>query len=307
MNIHHLELFYHVAKHEGITEAVRKMPYGIQQPALSAQLLQLEKHLGTKLFHRRPFALTSAGERLYHFVLPFFSRLPEIERELAREEQSHLRLAASAATLRHHLPDVVGELRARHPGLQLTLRELSPRELPGALTRHESDLGIGLIDRQTDPALHPEELLALRPALFLPAGHPAQTWDDCLRSPSDRIERHGALPLIALPAGEALQKTFQHHLDQERIVWPVSIETHSLEAITDYTRRGFGAGLGLLIPGQPVPADLKALPLEDCPPLVIGALHRHPLPNIATEFLTLLRAHASQLRRRTPDADGARS
>ena len=37
MNIHHLELFYYVAKHGGISEAVRKIPYGIQQPAVSAQ------------------------------------------------------------------------------------------------------------------------------------------------------------------------------------------------------------------------------------------------------------------------------
>ena len=38
MNIHHLELFYYVAKFGGISEAVRNMPYGIQQPA--------ERHFG---------------------------------------------------------------------------------------------------------------------------------------------------------------------------------------------------------------------------------------------------------------------
>ena len=61
MNVHHLELFYYVAKYEGITAAVRKMPYGIQQPAVSGQLLQLEKNLEVKLFNRRPFSLTDAG------------------------------------------------------------------------------------------------------------------------------------------------------------------------------------------------------------------------------------------------------
>ena len=58
MNIHHLELFYYVARFGGITEAVRNMPYGIQQPAISGQIAQLEEHLGVTLFHRRPFALT---------------------------------------------------------------------------------------------------------------------------------------------------------------------------------------------------------------------------------------------------------
>lgn len=71
MNVHHLELFYYVARHGGIMEAVRNMPYGIQQPAVSGQLLQLESHLGVKLFRRRPFELLPAGTELYEFIRPF--------------------------------------------------------------------------------------------------------------------------------------------------------------------------------------------------------------------------------------------
>ena len=61
MNIHHLELFYFVAKHGGIAAAVRNIPYGIQQPAVSGQIAKLEESLGTKLFQRRPFTLSPAG------------------------------------------------------------------------------------------------------------------------------------------------------------------------------------------------------------------------------------------------------
>ena len=57
MNIHHLELFYYVARNGGIVPAVRNMPYGIQQPAVSGQIARLEEFLGIKLFNRRPFAL----------------------------------------------------------------------------------------------------------------------------------------------------------------------------------------------------------------------------------------------------------
>ena len=70
MNIHHLELFYYVARHGGIAEAVRNMPYGIQQPAVSAQILQLEDSLGVSLFQRRPFCLTPAGDKLAFFRGP---------------------------------------------------------------------------------------------------------------------------------------------------------------------------------------------------------------------------------------------
>ena len=71
MNIHHLELFYYVARHGGISRAVRSMPYGIQQPAVSSQISQLEEFLGVILFHRRPFALTPEGEKLFEFVSDF--------------------------------------------------------------------------------------------------------------------------------------------------------------------------------------------------------------------------------------------
>jgi DNA-binding transcriptional LysR family regulator len=39
VNIHHLELFYYVAKHHRVSAAARHIPYGIQQPAISAQVL----------------------------------------------------------------------------------------------------------------------------------------------------------------------------------------------------------------------------------------------------------------------------
>jgi DNA-binding transcriptional LysR family regulator len=72
MNVHHLELFYYVARHGGIMPAVRNIPYGIQQLAVSSQIAQLEEFLGATLFHRRPFVLTPEGEKLYELIRPFF-------------------------------------------------------------------------------------------------------------------------------------------------------------------------------------------------------------------------------------------
>ena len=75
MNVHHLELFYYVAKHGGISAAVRGIPYGIQQPAVSGQMGKLEEDVGVKLFERSPFKLTPAGVRLFAHVQPFFEAL----------------------------------------------------------------------------------------------------------------------------------------------------------------------------------------------------------------------------------------
>ena len=55
MNVHHLELFYYVAKHGGISEAVRNMPYGIQQPAVAGKSCNW-RNFWLGLFQRRPFS-----------------------------------------------------------------------------------------------------------------------------------------------------------------------------------------------------------------------------------------------------------
>src|SRR5438105_4712756 len=102
MNVHHLELFYYVARHGGIMEAVRNIPYGIQQPAISGQVAQLEEHLGVTLFNRRPFSLTPEGEKLYKFIFPFFSNIEKITSEMQGGEARHIRIGASSIILRDH-------------------------------------------------------------------------------------------------------------------------------------------------------------------------------------------------------------
>ena len=82
INIHHLELFYYVARFGGISAAVRQMPYGIQQPTVSGQILQLEENLGVTLFQRQPFALTREGEELLEFIKPFFDQVEEVGERL---------------------------------------------------------------------------------------------------------------------------------------------------------------------------------------------------------------------------------
>src|SRR5262245_36761174 len=123
MNIHHLELFFYVAKFGGITEAVRKIPYGIQQPAVSSQVSQLEHSLGVALFRRRPFALTPTGEQLFAFIEPFFGNLDRIADQLRGGSSDHVRLGASEVVLRDHLPAVLENVRAKYPNVRVSLRE----------------------------------------------------------------------------------------------------------------------------------------------------------------------------------------
>jgi DNA-binding transcriptional LysR family regulator len=106
MNVHHLELFCYVATHGGTMPAVRNIPYGIQQPAVSSQIAQLEGFLGVTLFHRQPFALTPPGEKLFEFIRPFFSNLEKVAGELPGGQARHIRIGTSTIVLREHLPEL---------------------------------------------------------------------------------------------------------------------------------------------------------------------------------------------------------
>src|SRR5262245_25905810 len=153
MNIHHLELFYFVARHGGITEAVRNIPYGIQQPAVSGQVAQLEAYLGVSLFQRRPFSLTPAGERLFKFIQPFFSGLDAIANELQGGQARQIRIGASTIVLRDHLPEFFRSLRKKYPQLKMTLREGYQAELESLLQKEELDLAVTLIEKKSAPGI----------------------------------------------------------------------------------------------------------------------------------------------------------
>ena len=281
MNVHHLELFYYVAKYEGITAAVRKMPYGIQQPAVSGQLLQLEKSLGVKLFNRRPFSLTHAGDKLYDHVYPFFSRLSDVEDDLKGGESQHLRIAASAAVLRNHLPELLADLRKDVPKLKLTLRDVDPSDVPRCLLSQQVDLAVSVINSRLGDGLKSIELMSLSLVLLLPEDHPAECFDDLLDEGDPEVH----LPLVGLPRHEALTQIFQKGVRARGLSWMVTVEVDSLEGVYQFVRCGFGAGIGLSIPGMSLPSGVKAIGLDCFSPLVLGVIFQGSLKPTAQKFL----------------------
>lgn len=293
MNVHHLELFYYVAKYEGITAAVRKMPYGIQQPAVSGQLLQLEKSLGVKLFNRRPFSLTQAGDELYDHIYPFFSRLGDVESRLKGEESRHLRIAASASVLRHHLPELLAEMREAIPELRLTLKDAEPSDIQSVLVRQQADIAVSVIHDRLDDGLKAVELMRLPLALLVPSNVRAKSLGELFKKEAG--EQIPKLPLVGLPAHEAVSLLFRSELDSRGIDWPVSVEVDSLDGVVQFASCGFGAGLTVMIPGVKVPKGLKYICLENFPPLVVGILFQGNIKPVAQQFVEAAKERAKKL------------
>jgi DNA-binding transcriptional LysR family regulator len=268
MNVHHLELFYYVARHGGIMPAVRNIPYGIQQPAVSAQVSQLEEFLGTTLFRRRPFELTPQGEKLFQFIEPFFSNLDKIAGEFQGGQMRQIRVGASTVVLREHLPEVFQGVRRKFPGLKLSLREGYPAQLEELLKRDEIDVAITLIEKKTAAGLHSLTLLELPTVLLVGKDSGIKTADELWKR--DKINE----PLICLPAAESLSKKFQVELQKRGVDWFPSIEASSVDLIEAYVASGLGIGVSVGIPRKISSHKVRVLPLRGFPPVVIGALWR---------------------------------
>jgi len=277
VNVHHLELFFFVAKHGGISAAVRHIPYGIQQPAVSGQILQLEEYLGQKLFQRRPFVLTPAGERLYRFIQPFFENLELVADELRAQGGRKLRLAASTALLREYGPALLGRLRKRVPELKLVLREADQALAETLLLAQEVDLAITELYHRPASGIRTEILVELPLVLLVHSSSP-------LKKSSEILDRR-PMPLISVPPNAALAKTFQDGLRKRGIDWEIGIELSTLEMVQTYSAASYGIGLSILAPGIQYGSDLRAIPLKDFPLLKVAAFWQEPLPPVPALFM----------------------
>lgn len=289
MNVHHLELFYYVAKHGGIMPAVRNIPYGIQQPAVSAQVSELEEFLGVTLFQRRPFELTPAGVKLYEFIQPFFGNLDRITNELQGGQVRHIRIGASTIVLRDHVPRLLRGLRRKFPSLKVAFREGYPAQFEKMLEQDEIDVAITLIESRVPAGLQSFKLLELPLVLLVEKNSPYKSADELWKQ--DKIEES----LICLPPSESPARIFLQQLAKLRVDWFPGIEASSTDLIETYVANGLGIGLSVAIPRKSFPAGVRALPLPDFPKITIGALWRGKKTLLVEAFLAESKLQAGEL------------
>lgn len=266
MNIHHLELFYYVARHGGISRAVRNMPYGIQQPAVSSQILSLEQDLGVKLFERSPFKLTRAGEELFEFVRPFFENLAAMTVRLRKQSAPLLRIGASELVLRDYLPVVIERLRRHEPRLRLGLRSGFQADLQKWLFEREIDLAIAPLDAKPPARLRCRRLLRLPLVLLVQKKSKFKSAAELLALGT--VEE----PLICLPQSEAMSRNFRKGLQLRQVDWPQSIEASSMDLVTRYVANGYGIGLSVAAAEVVRHPLVRVLPLDGFDPVEVAVL-----------------------------------
>lgn len=268
------------------------MPYGIQQPAISGQLLQLEKTLDVRLFERRPFGLTPTGSKLFGEIEGFFSALHDLPAQVRGHAQQRLRLAAPGRILRDYLPDILAGYKRQFRDLELTLHDVNQASAEDLLRRREIDIAITELESPVSASFRACELIQLPLALVVPR-------HSKIRAIADLFENgRSSEKLISLPSHEALSKNLQSGLRKFGWHWPISIEVVSLDLIDTYTALGFGLGGSVVLPGRKIANRLRLVPLRNFPRLNIGAFWLGELPPIAKSLLDDVRKIAQRMKTR---------
>lgn len=127
----------------------------ISQPALSAQIAEMEQRLGTPLFERtrRTVVLTDMGKRLLPRVRGILNGIRSLE-ELASQRrgilQGRLRLGIIPTIAPYLLPILIPELREAYPELTIELREAVTSKLVEDLRLGDLDALIAALPIDSD-------------------------------------------------------------------------------------------------------------------------------------------------------------
>ncbi|GAA2205411.1 LysR family transcriptional regulator [Nonomuraea monospora] len=173
------QLRYVVALAEELNFGRAALREGVRQPPFSQQIGKLEEELGVRLFERttRQVRLTAAGEAFVaeaRTSLAHAELAAEAARRAGRGEAGRLAIGFVGSATNLTLPRVLRRFRARYPGVQVELRELTTAQQAEELRQGLLDVGL-LHAPLAGPAA---EVLSTRTVArelllaALPSGHP---------------------------------------------------------------------------------------------------------------------------------------
>lgn len=121
--------------------------FNITQPALSKQIMLLEKDLQLQLFDRKcmPMRLTPAGEFFVREAQELIQREDRLKRSMERfrtGESGTLRIGASPYRSLYLLPPIVKKLRERFGGVQISLFDANNEQVREAVSEGKLDFAI---------------------------------------------------------------------------------------------------------------------------------------------------------------------
>jgi DNA-binding transcriptional LysR family regulator len=209
------------------------------QPAVSAQVRQLEQELNASLFERlgTKIALTPAGRIFADYaeqILELRRRARDSINELERVPRGELMIAANEATCIYVLPRVFSDFKRQFPNVQILVDRSYGARIVEAVLENLADFGISQLPihekRVQVVKIHADEIMTI-----MPAAHPLAARKAIL--PHDLV----GCPLI-LPKSGTTRNRLGAWLEPAEDEISVSMELDSTEMIKRFVLAGLGIG-----------------------------------------------------------------
>ena len=289
INFNQLRVFYHTAMNLSCTRAAESL--FITQPAVTAQVKQLEEFCDLKLFKKkgRNIHLTDEGMLLFEYTRKVFEYEKEIEdviEEMRELKRGVLRLGTTKAYARYFMPLMITNFRETYPHIKIHLDEGSSQDMTHSLYNFQNEIAIvAKIEDHSDVCFVPfsEEEVVL------------------ITAPDHRLAGKGAIsfdqisgePIIMKETGSGTRKLVNDLFAKNHCAPDVLMETGNTEFIKQLVQRG--DGISFLV-REAVAIELKegklaAVPLKGHRILLdvsIAYLKKQHLSPPARAFLDIL-------------------
>jgi DNA-binding transcriptional LysR family regulator len=214
----------------------------VSQPAVTQQLQALERELGVVLLERsgRRLSPSREGQLLYEMAQPLVESLDGLEASFRDKVQGldagELNVAANSSTILYLLPKIVGEFRARHPDVRLTLHNAISADGTELLREDAVDLAVGsMLDVPAD--LNYAPVYQFEQVLITPRDHPLAS------KARLTLEDLSPYPLILPPRRQVTYRLVDLVFQRARVPYTVALEVGGWEVIKQYVAMGMGISI----------------------------------------------------------------
>lgn len=271
-------VFYHIARLGSVTRAAGALY--ITQSAVSQSLRLLEQELGAALFVRTPrgMRLTAEGEELYRFVARGMESITQGEKHLRQMqglETGSIRIGASDMTLEFFLLEHLETFHRQHPGVRISVTNVSTPETLRLL--HEGAIDFGVVSSPADG----QPGIIVRPVAEIQDVFVAGARFGELRGRTLSPRELAGLPIVCLEQNTSTRRYIDTFLSGQGARLQPEFELATSSLIAQFAARGMGIGslvrnfaLPLLAEGRLFELQLSPAP----PPRSICLVYDGRLP-----------------------------
>lgn len=241
MNAKQLQYAIELADLKNFSKVSEK--FNISQPALSKQIMFLEKDLGVKLFDRSgvPLKLTPAGEHFIKEAKELLYKEKQLKSSMegfASGEKGKLKIGISPFRSLYLIPPIVEKMRERYPEVDIYLSDTNSEQ--NRKDVEEGNLDFAIVNLPVDETVF--EYIAIEPDVVALAV-PNKMLDLLESSDKDEIDFKDCakLPFVVVEQKKEMRNLFENLCAKDNLTPRIRMEVVGITTAWAMARAGIGA------------------------------------------------------------------